>query len=217
MVSLHLNGAATLNNPGAPWQHPATYSLIVARLLLFGRRKSYGVDIIRRWRCFGWLRGLDWRRVPPGTISKRGLVSITINHRHPARLRLLAIGQRLAEAQAQAAPFGLDAEDLRHYLLAFLYHVPRMLYPLIGQLRDVNETLDPRFDLGERPKCRQLRHAGWHDLAHKVATQDVLPRLAPQPLEAECYLLLLAIHAQDQHLDLVAYLHDLTRMGDWRP
>src|SRR5262249_30260621 len=89
--------------------------------------------------------------------------------------------------------------------------------PLVGKLRDVDQTLDAGFDLGEGAESRKFGDAAGHDLIHLILLSYQGPGLGLEPLETEGDLTIFAIDADHVDLNLLADLQDLTRMRDLGP
>src|SRR5436190_20694770 len=81
----------------------------------------------------------------------------------------------------------------------------------------MDETLDAGLELGEGAEGGELSNTGGHDLADKEAVAELVPRLLAQALQAERDLLLVAVNAEDKHLDLVADLHNVAWVSNGRP
>src|SRR5829696_7467892 len=142
--------------------------------------------------------------------------------RGSARLRLaaralLAVGTLLAvlalrtQGQGEPAAAGVHVDDAGVHLVTGAHDLVRRLHVMVGQLGDVDQTLNPLGDLDEGPEGDELGDATLDLLA------DLLPRVLPGLLEAERDALAVAVHLQDFYLDLLAYLDDLARMVDVLP
>ena len=64
---------------------------------------------------------------------------------------------------------GIDADDAQQQLLALFDDLLRMRDPLVGQLGDVNQTLDAILDAGKRAEVGQLSDRAADQLADLVA------------------------------------------------
>ena len=87
----------------------------------------------------------------------------------------------------------------------------------LGQLRDVDQTLDALVDADERTERHQLGDLARHDLADRVGPGELLPRVLLRRLERQRDPL--AVHVDVEHLDsdLLAHLDDLARVVDVLP
>ncbi|CAB4931128.1 unannotated protein [freshwater metagenome] len=87
----------------------------------------------------------------------------------------------------------------------------------LGELGDVDETLDALVDAHERAERNELRDLARHDLADRVGPGEVLPRILLRRLERERDPL--AVHVNVEYLDgdLLADLDNLGRVIDVLP
>ena len=83
----------------------------------------------------------------------RGLERLTVG----SRLHVLAVFHAL-ERQRQAAPLGVDLDDLHVHDIALRDDLARVLDVVLRELGDVNEALDARHDLDEGAERHDLRH-----------------------------------------------------------
>src|SRR5208337_328551 len=154
--------------------------------------------------------------------AELGLVlDLALDHRtHRMLLRegLPRVLQGLLEAERDAALGGVDFEHLDLDLLAGRDDLARMdvlLGP--GHLRDVDEALDSRLQLHERPVVGDVRHAALHLLADLVPGLDIGPRIFLQLLHAKRDAMGLVVDLDDAHLDLLADGQHLARVVDPPP
>ena len=71
---------------------------------------------------------------------------ILTEDRHQLLVRRI---ERAAKAEAHAAALRIDPDDAEDELVALLDDLLRMRNPLVGQLRDVDQTFDAILDPGE--------------------------------------------------------------------
>src|SRR5436190_445308 len=103
------------------------------RVVARERRALVGEDVLRE---------IDRRRC--------GLVARLRLHGHPLVDAL--------EREREAAPLGVDLEDPHVHRVALRDDLARVLDVVLGELADVDEPLDSRQDLDERPERDDLRH-----------------------------------------------------------
>ena len=75
----------------------------------------------------------------------------------------------------------------------------RLFHVVLGQLGDVDETLDPFFDLDEGAEGDQLGHPAVDDLVDLAVLEHLLPRVLLGLLEAQGDALPIAVDVE--HLD----------------
>ena len=119
--------------------------------------------------------------------------------------------------QRQAAPVGVDVDDLDDHVLARSDDLARVLDVVRGELGDVDEALDALQDLDERAERDDLRGPAVDVVALLVGLQHALPRIGLRLLEAERDALAVAIDVEHLDLDGLADLEDLRRVVDVRP
>src|SRR5882672_9854770 len=95
-----------------------------------------------------------------------------------------------------------DRHDLRG--------VPHVARP--AHLGDMDQPLDPRFELDERPVVRDRYHLALHARPHRVLGGDVLPGVRLQLFQAEADALALPVDVEDLDLDLLSDVHHLGRV-----
>src|SRR2546426_672037 len=95
-----------------------------------------------------------------------------------------------------------DRHDLRG-----VSHVARPAH-----LGDMDQPLDPRLELDERPVVRDRHHLALHARAHRVFGGDVLPGVWLQLLQAEADALTLPVDVEDLDLDFLPDVHHLGRV-----
>src|SRR4051795_9931061 len=133
----------------------------------------------------------------------------------------VALRQHLAldplDRQGEAAPLGVDLEDLDLHVVARLDDLPRVLDVVLGELGDVHEALDALEDLDEGAERDDLGDLALELVADVVGVDHALPRVLLGLLEAQGDALAVAVDVE--HLDphRVADREDLARVVDVRP
>src|SRR5262249_19627800 len=108
----------------------------------------------------------------------------------------------------------VDVRDLGLDLVADLEVLARLVDPLVPDLRDVDEALDPVLDLAEDAEVRDARHRTLDARSDREALRKGLPRVGGELLDAEGDALVVDVDAEDDGLDLVALLVELGRVLD---
>src|SRR5688500_15718273 len=88
---------------------------------------------------------------------------------------------------------------------------------MVGQLRDVDQTLNPVCDLNEGPEGDELGNPTVDLLSDLDPLDDLLPGVLPVLLEAERDALAVAVDLEDLDLDLLTHLDNLARVLDMLP
>src|SRR5256885_141153 len=101
---------------------------------------------------------------------------------------------------------------LQLHRLPFLDSVGGILDVRDAELRHRHEALDVLAQVHHHTLVHQSEHAAPHLGADGIRLADAQPRVLLCLLQAQRDALVLGVHVQDQHLDLVALLHDLGRM-----
>src|SRR3954468_5066587 len=137
------------------------------------------------------------------------------------RRRAVALGQHLAlhplDRQGEAAPLGVDLEDLDLHVVARLDDLARVLDVVLGELGDVHEALDALEDLDEGPERDDLGDLPLELVADVVGVDHALPRVLLGLLEAQGDALAVAVDVEHLDLHRVADREDLGRVVDVRP
>ena len=81
----------------------------------------------------------------------------------------------------------------------------------------MHHAFDAIFELHERPIRHDADNPATHLASNRILDGDVVPRIAAPLLEAKRDAFLFAIDFKDHHLNLVANLHEFTRMIDATP
>src|SRR4249919_497309 len=124
----------------------------------------------------------------------------------------------LLEPQRNAALLGIDLEHLHLDLLARrddLAGMDVLLGP--AHLRHVDQSLNAGLKLDEGAIVGDVGDGALEPRADRIFGGNALPRIGFELLDAEADALGLGIDADDLHLDAVADIHDLARMGDTPP
>src|SRR5215216_3433223 len=186
-----------------------------------------------RWmrRVLGPRRGRTGRR-PTRRLRRSDLIAGRSELRRrgrsygrPCRRRLLLdlggrAGHRAADLthrQADAPSWHVDLDHLDAHLVADRQDALGGLDVLLGDLGDVDQTLDPRGDPDERTERHQLGDLAIDDLAGRVLALELLPRVLLRRLERERHALALEIDVEHFDLDLLTDLDDLARVVDVLP
>src|SRR5881392_1338189 len=103
-------------------------------------------------------------------------------------------------------------EHLQLHRLPFLDSVGRILDVGDAELRHRHEALDVLAQVHHHALVHQAEHAAAHLGPDGIGLADAQPRILLRLLQAQRDALVLGVHVQDQHLDLVALLHDLGGM-----
>src|SRR2546423_1236125 len=103
-------------------------------------------------------------------------------------------------------------EHLQLHRLPFLDSVGRILDVGDAELRHRHEALDVLPQVHHHALVLQAQPAAPHLGADRIRLADPQPRVLLRLLQAQGNPLVLGVHVQDQHLDLVALLHDLGGM-----
>src|SRR4029077_6557784 len=124
----------------------------------------------------------------------------------------------LLEPERNAAFLGIDLEHLHLDLLARrddLAGMNVLFSP--AHLRHVDQPLHAGLKLDEGAIVGDVGDGALEPRADRVFGSNALPRIGFELLDAEADALGLGIDADDLHLDAVADIHDLARMGDTPP
>ena len=110
----------------------------------------------------------------------------------------------LPHAEADAAAAHVDVDHLHADLVADREHGLGRLHVLIGELGDVDESLDPLRDPHERAERDELRDLALDDLAGLVLALELLPGILLRRLERQRDPLALEVDVEHLDLDLLA-------------
>src|SRR5205085_7063253 len=106
--------------------------------------------------------------------------------------------------------------DLGGDLLPFLHDLRRVLHISVGELAEVNEAFEAVLDLRKCTELCKLCNGGGHNLTDAVLLLDCRPWIGECPLQAQCDLFAVAIHAEHRHVDFLADMQDFAWMIDAR-
>ena len=123
----------------------------------------------------------------------------------------------LLQRQADPTAVEVDVDDLDEDLGADLDDLLGHLHVALGQLGDVDQTLDALFDAYERTERNQLGDLAGNDLADLVGPGELLPGVFLGCLERQGDALTLHVDVEDLDGDLLADLDDLARVVDVLP
>src|SRR6058998_1221450 len=96
--------------------------------------------------------------------------------------------------------------------LSLFHRVARILDVGDAELRHRDEPLDVMPQIHDHTLVHEAQHPAPQVGAHGIRLADAKPRIFLRLLQAQRDPLVLGVHVQDQHLDLVALLHDFGRM-----
>src|SRR5262249_31504037 len=88
---------------------------------------------------------------------------------------------------------------------------------VVRQLRDVDQSLNPRLQFDECAEIHRPRHSSHDEPAGRKLELNVFPRTGFELLEPQADLTLVAVDFEDDNLDHLARLQDLGRVGDALP
>ena len=118
------------------------------------------------------------------------------------------------DAKADAALCTINLDDTRLDILTDLECIAHLLDAAVGNLRDVDETIDAIFELDKRAEGSDLRNLALDDGTDRELLGDIVPRILLSLLEAERDALLLRIDVENDRLDFLTLLEALGRMVD---
>src|SRR6185437_16356211 len=121
----------------------------------------------------------------------------------------------LLEPEADALVLRIDIQDHDIDAVALFHDFRRMLDTLgPAHVGDVNQAVDPRFDLDERAEAREVANLAVDARADRVAERQHHPRILLRLLHAERDFFLVRIDLEHDRLDRLADRHQLARMAD---
>ncbi len=168
--------------------------------------------------CFGYglrcgvLRRLWLRLQALGVcaLSRSFDLLAEVAHRHVLPLNPL-------DAEREPPPLLVDLEDLHVECGVRLDHLARALDVVVGELGDVDQTLDPGQDLDEGAEGDDLGHGSLEHVAGAVGADHPLPRVLLRLLETERDALAIAVDVEHFDPHRVADRDDLGGMVDVAP
>src|SRR5690606_19386032 len=108
---------------------------------------------------------------------------------------LIAADEAL-DGQGDLAVDWVDGDHLGLVVFAHIHHLARILDALVGQLTDVNETLDAIFDLGEGAELGQLGDLAVDDTPWREAGRQGLPGVWGELLDTQAEALVLDVDVE---------------------
>src|SRR5262245_51108476 len=127
----------------------------------------------------------------------------------------LAFFTEALAAQADLALGRIDAQNLHFDLVADFDDVLGAFDLVVGQLRDVQQSFQPLFQLDKDAEVGELGDLALLDVARMVACRDVaFPRVVGHLLHAQGNAFPLLIDREDDALDLVVLVEHIGRMAD---
>ena len=121
---------------------------------------------------------------------------------------------RCGQTQPNPTVLAVDFDHTGTHGITHIHYVLHSLNPVTAQLRDMDESINAVLKLHEGPKGGDLGDHTLDQVAHGVQPVDVGPRIVQKLLEPERNPSLIGVDVQNDRLDLVALLQDLTRMVD---
>src|SRR5207249_2153952 len=125
------------------------------------------------------------------------------------RLRRLDRVRELLQREPDAPLVGIDADDEQRELVADADDLVGPVDRPVRHLRDVQEAVHAGLELDERPEVREPAHLARDARAGVVALLDRRPRVGLDLLHSERDALAGAVDVEDDHVDLVADVHQL--------
>src|SRR5436190_5795056 len=107
---------------------------------------------------------------------------------------------------------GIHLQHLQLGRLPFLDCIPRLLNVRDAELGHRHEALDVVAEIDDHALVHQPHDAAPQLRADRIGLADAQPRIFLRLFQSERDPLVLGIHVQNQHVDLVALLHHLGRM-----
>ncbi len=138
---------------------------------------------------------------------------VELDRRRVAAERLVGLLQREADATA----LEVDVDDLDEDLVVDLDDLLRDLHVALGQLGDVDQTLDALVDAHERTEGNELGDLTGNDLPDLVRAGELLPRVFLRRLERQGDALAVHVHVEDLDGDFLTDLDDLGGVVDVLP
>src|SRR2546430_1285914 len=135
-------------------------------------------------------------------------------HRKALGDRRPRVGLDLLEPEGDPLVLLVDVEDLRLEVLPLLEDLRRMADAARpGHVGDVQEAVHAGLELDERAEVGQVAHLARDARSGVVALLDRRPRVGLDLLHPERDALGGAVDVEDDHVDLVAHVHQLRRMA----
>src|ERR1022692_2982312 len=139
-------------------------------------------------------------------------------HREFLMQTLPGIRLQLLQAQADAALLRIYVQHYGLNLVANIDQLGGMLHALgPSHLADVYQPFDALLQLDERAVVGHADHAAAYMRTDGITLRCVQPRVRRELFEAQRHALLVAVELQHLHLDLVAHLHQVARVGQATP
>src|SRR5271166_393650 len=125
---------------------------------------------------------------------------------------------QLLETQANTALAGIDVQHHGFNLVANIDQLRRMLHALRPRhFTDVHQPFDSLLQLDKRAVVGHADDPPAHMRSNGITLGRIHPRIGRELLKAQRYTLLFAIELENLHLNLVAHLHEVARMGQASP
>ena len=132
-------------------------------------------------------------------------------------VRLVNRRQQRTDGQGDTLVLRIDVDDLCIHFLTLSQNVLGLADAAVSDLRDVDQAVHTGDDLCECTEGHELDDLDLDHIANMIVVGEDGPRVGGVGLVAEGDLLLLRIEGDDEHLDGVADLDDLSRVLDVIP
>src|SRR6476660_3833925 len=128
------------------------------------------------------------------------------------------IGSQLAHTKRNTPFLGVNAQNHAIYLIAYVDQLRGMLDALgPGHLADVNQAFDSLLEFHERAVICDADDSSADMRADWIAMCRIQPRVGSELLESEGNPLLVFVELQHFHLDLIADIDQVARVGEAAP
>src|ERR1051326_5973563 len=125
---------------------------------------------------------------------------------------------QLLQAERNPALVGIHIENHALDLIADVHQLGGMFHALgPGHLTHVDQAFNALLQLDEGAVVGDAKHAALDARANGIALCGVEPRVRRKLLEAKRYAQLVGIELQNFYLDLIAHVHQVTRMSQASP
>ena len=108
------------------------------------------------------------------------------------------------DAEADLVLLGLHVDHHGLDLIAVLDHFFGVLHPLVAELGDVNQPLDPRFQLDEGSELGHVGDLALNQLADLEPVMGVVPGVLLDLLDSQGKALVLLVDVEDDGLDFLS-------------
>ena len=129
----------------------------------------------------------------------------------------LSLGQQSADRQTDTLLLKVDTGDLRLDLVADSQLISGLLDALVGDLGNMDQTIDAGNDVGESAECGQTDNLSLNNGADRIISLEDDPRIVLGLLVAQRNLFGLGIDVLNVNFNGIADIDDLARMLDAQP